>query len=55
MKELTINDMYEIDKLLSQAEEKLRFTMLDDEMYLINNIRSYLRTKRNKIHTNTKK
>ena len=49
MKDLALKDMYEVDSLLSQAEEILRFTKLDDECYLINNIRSYLRIKRNKL------
>lgn len=48
-KKLTINDMYEVDKLLSQAEEMLRNSKLDDECYLINHIRSYIRIKRDKV------
>lgn len=49
MQEISIEQMYEIDNLLSQAEEKLRNTRFDDESYLVNSIRSYLRVKRNTI------
>jgi hypothetical protein len=48
-KKLTIEDLYEFDRLLSQAEEILRNTRLDDECYLVNHIRSYVRIKRNQI------
>ena len=41
-----IEDMYKVDKLLSEAEEILRNSLLDDECYLINYVRSYIRLKR---------
>ena len=46
MKEMKRNDWYDLDKKLSEAEEMLRNTKWDDECYLINHIRSYLRIKR---------
>ena len=45
-KKLTKDDMYTVDELLSQAEGILRNSRLDDECYLINNIRNYIRMKR---------
>lgn len=45
-KKLTKEDMYKVDELLSKAEEILRNSLLDDECYLLNHIRSYIRLKR---------
>lgn len=49
MKIITIENMYDIDQLLSEVEEKLRNSVLNDECYLINNLRSYLRLKRDRL------
>ena len=49
MKKLTKEEMYKIDELLSSAEELLRNSILDDECYLLNHIRSYIRLKSNRI------
>jgi hypothetical protein len=49
MKNLTIQDMYKFDRLLEEAEEMLRNTILDEESYLINYIRSYFRVKRGRL------
>jgi len=49
MKLITQNDMYKINDLLSQAEEILRNTKLDNESYLINHLRSYIKMRGEKI------
>jgi hypothetical protein len=46
MKKLTLEDMHKLDELLSEAEYILGNTILDNESYLINYIRSYIRIKR---------
>ena len=45
-KKITLEDMYKVDELISQAEEILRNSLLDDESYLLNHIRNYIRIKR---------
>jgi hypothetical protein len=49
MKNLTIQDMYKCDHLLTEVEEMLRNTVLHDESYLINYIRTYIRVKRERL------
>ena len=50
MKELDEDDLYKVDDLMSQAEEILRLSKLDDESYLINHLRNYIRMKRSKLY-----
>ncbi len=44
-KKLTKDELYEIDDILESVESKLRFSNLDDESYLINHIRAFIRLK----------
>ena len=46
LRKLTIDDMREIDRRLSDVEAMLSNTKLDDESYLLNHIRNYIRIKR---------
>ena len=46
MKILKIDDFYDIDKRLSDVEEIMRNSQLDNECFLVNSLRSYLRIQR---------
>lgn len=49
MKNITLEDFYKIDKLISEVEELVSNTVFDDERFLLNYIRSYVRIKRQRI------